>query len=103
MAFPDETKEYDAFPEYRGMSYEAASREAERLIEQDGWFRSFHQLRGLYALMCAEAKRANSPMTEDEGRAMQERFDALWAERIAVNDAVRAAPPLDDIYGNEVA
>jgi hypothetical protein len=35
------------FPEYKGMSYEQASREAERLIQRYGWFKSFDRLSAL--------------------------------------------------------
>lgn len=37
--------------EYRGMSYEAASREAERLIKQFGWYHSFDRLAALREAM----------------------------------------------------
>lgn len=39
------------FPEYSGMSYEQASREAARLIETPGWFRSFERLTALREIM----------------------------------------------------
>lgn len=40
------------FDEYRGMSYEQASREAERLIERHGWYQSFDRLTALREIMC---------------------------------------------------
>lgn len=38
------------YPEYSGMSYEQASREAERLV-QDGWYRNFDRLSALHHAM----------------------------------------------------
>jgi hypothetical protein len=46
-----------SFVEYGGMSYEAASREAARLIEQEGWFNSFDRLAKLRAIMLQEMQR----------------------------------------------
>ena len=40
-----------SYPEYSGMTYEQASREAERLIERDGWYRSFARLVVLRGIM----------------------------------------------------
>lgn len=40
-----------SFQEYSGMSYEQASREAQRLIEKDGWYRNFDRLATLRAIM----------------------------------------------------
>lgn len=40
---------------YSGMNYEQASREAERLIKQDGWYKSFHRLSRLHEIMGREA------------------------------------------------
>jgi hypothetical protein len=39
------------FPEYAGMSYEQASREAERLVQRKGWFQSFDRLTALREIM----------------------------------------------------
>ena len=39
------------FPEYCGMSYEQASREATRLIERAGWFQGFERLCALHEIM----------------------------------------------------
>lgn len=39
------------FTEYRGMSYEQASKESERLVNKDGWFRSFQKLAVLREIM----------------------------------------------------
>lgn len=39
------------FYEYSGMSYKQASREAERLLSCNGWFRSFDRLSALYEIM----------------------------------------------------
>ena len=39
------------FIEYAGMSYEQASREAARLIQMEGWFKSWEKLVVLYAIM----------------------------------------------------
>lgn len=39
------------FPEYSGLTYEAASREAQRLIDQRGWFQSFERLSALRKIM----------------------------------------------------
>lgn len=38
------------FSEYKGLSYEAASREAERLITK-GWFKNFDRLEALRRIM----------------------------------------------------
>lgn len=46
------------FQEYRGMSYEQASREAECLIQCKGWFQSFDRLAHLHQLMQREAGRS---------------------------------------------
>ena len=40
-----------AFPEYKGMSYGDASREAERLIGYPGWFKSIQRLDCLARIM----------------------------------------------------
>jgi hypothetical protein len=40
-----------AYPEYSGMSYEQASREAERVIARWGWFRGFERLAALRQIM----------------------------------------------------
>jgi hypothetical protein len=37
--------------EYAGMSYEQASREAQRLIERFGWYKSFDRLTALKRIM----------------------------------------------------
>ena len=42
--------------EYKGMSYEQASREAYRLI-QKGWFRNFDALAELHQIMITELRR----------------------------------------------
>ncbi len=39
------------FPEYSGMSYEQASREATRLIEERGWFWAWDRLCELRRIM----------------------------------------------------
>ena len=39
------------FLEYRGMSYEQASREAELLIKRAGWYMAFDRLMALYQIM----------------------------------------------------
>ncbi len=40
---------------FKGMSYEQASREAERLIA-DGWFKNFDELSALHEIMTRELK-----------------------------------------------
>jgi hypothetical protein len=45
-----------AFPEYSGMSYEQASREAARLIERHGWYQSFDRLAALREIMQIERR-----------------------------------------------
>lgn len=37
--------------DYRGMSYEQASREADRLIAHGGWYRNFEKLKELREIM----------------------------------------------------
>jgi hypothetical protein len=46
------------FPEYAGMSYEQASREAARLIASHGWFSSFDRLAVLREIMVRELREA---------------------------------------------
>lgn len=41
------------FYEYQGMSYEQASRAAERLVQQRGWFQSFERLSELRRIMAS--------------------------------------------------
>ena len=50
------------FYEYAGMSYERASREAERLIRR-GWFRNFERLEALRWIMQREDVMARRPKT----------------------------------------
>lgn len=45
------------FPEYRGMSYEQASREAEHVIKTIGWYAGFRRLEALRAIMNADLAR----------------------------------------------
>lgn len=46
------------YPEYAGMSYEQASREADRVLEREGWFGGFLRLESLRALMHQHAMAA---------------------------------------------
>jgi hypothetical protein len=46
------------FTEYGGMSYEQASREAERLITTKGWFQSWERLEALRTIMQRHALQA---------------------------------------------
>lgn len=39
------------YPEYSGMNYSDASKEADRLIRKEGWFRNFGKLCELQAIM----------------------------------------------------
>lgn len=41
---------FEMFPEYKGMSYRDASKEAQRLIKQ-GWFLNFDRLKMLHYVM----------------------------------------------------
>jgi hypothetical protein len=41
----------ERYIEYCGMNYEQASREAERLINKDGWYKSFDRLGRLRVIM----------------------------------------------------
>lgn len=44
------------FSEYAGFTYEQASREAERLIQTRGWFKSFDLLTALRNIMIQQKK-----------------------------------------------
>lgn len=44
--------EVTKFPEYSGMNYEQASREADRLIVQ-GWFKNIERLKALHQILWA--------------------------------------------------
>lgn len=57
------------YPEYAGMSYERASREAARLIDRHGWFASFDRLAGLREIMRRDAVTA---VCDDDWRARYE-------------------------------
>lgn len=95
MGFPDASKEYDTYPEYRGyrsMSFEQASREASRLIERDGWFAAFNRLAVLRDVM----RGASNAAVADPD--IVDMFSDKFAEREAIADAVRAAPALSDLY-----
>lgn len=46
--------------DYRGLSYEQASREATRLIERHGWFQSFERLVALRGIMLQEYARGHA-------------------------------------------
>ncbi len=46
------------FYEYAGMSYEQASREAEKVIQRYGWYQGFERLEVLREIMTREYKRA---------------------------------------------
>ena len=100
MGFPDATKEYpkayetSAFPEYGGMTCEEASREASHIIKRDGWYCAFPRLAALREIMKRTAKAEAAPEIVDM-------FSDKFAEREAINDAVRSAPPLSALYPQE--
>ena len=53
------------FYEYYGMSYEQASREAERLVQR-GWFKNFERLEALRWIMLREEAMHRRPKTLTE-------------------------------------
>lgn len=46
------------FIQYSGMTYEQASREAERILQRDGWYRSMDRLIVLRRIMDQERRAA---------------------------------------------
>lgn len=51
--------------QYVGMSYEQASREAERVIKsRGGWFANFDRLQILHRIMCEHDERIARAMTK---------------------------------------
>lgn len=69
--------------EYRGMSYEQCSREAERLlIPRDGWYRNIDKLNALHAQM--EMQRNHQPRS----LVWSDGVNSLWLEG-ELTDAVR--------------
>ena len=102
MGFPDASKEYPrayeetaAFPEYAGMTCDEASYEASYLIKRDGWYCAFPRLAALREIMRRSAQSAEA------APEIVDMFSDKFAEREAINDAVRAAPPLSSLYPQE--
>jgi hypothetical protein len=64
--------------EYRGFSYEQASREAERLINKDGWFQSFERLIVLRKIMEEQASHDRWMRQMDDTPILIAENDAAW-------------------------
>lgn len=52
------------YTEYSGMSYEQASREADRLIKTYGWFSAFNRLKELHMIMRLSSPAHAAAQTE---------------------------------------